>query len=33
VESSILQAMRYKEVVYTDFELFKEWVNEKFHNS
>jgi len=33
VESSILQVMRYKEVVYTDFELFKEWVNEKFHNS
>jgi len=33
VESSILQAMRYKEVVYTDYELFKEWVNEKFNKS
>ena len=30
IESAILQAMRYKEIVYLDYELFKEWVEEKF---
>lgn len=29
VESTILQAMAYKKLVYTDFKLFKEWVAEK----
>ncbi|MGY3188304.1 DUF2252 domain-containing protein [Lysinibacillus sp. TE18511] len=31
VESAILQAMRYKEIVYSDFELFKELVKERFN--
>lgn len=28
--STILQAMSYKELVYSDYELFKEWVDHKF---
>lgn len=29
LESTVLQAMAYKKLVYTDFELFKDWVTEK----
>ncbi|EON73679.1 DUF2252 domain-containing protein [Lysinibacillus sphaericus] len=32
IESTILQAMRYKEIVYADYELFKTWVEEKFED-
>ncbi|WP_155592615.1 DUF2252 domain-containing protein [Lysinibacillus cavernae] len=31
VEHTILQAMSYKEMVYTDFDLFKNWVEVKFN--
>ncbi|WP_274520155.1 DUF2252 family protein [Lysinibacillus parviboronicapiens] len=30
IESTILQAMHYKEIVYADYELFNNWVAEKF---
>lgn len=30
IESTILQAMRYKEIVYADYELFTTWVDQKF---
>ena len=30
VESTVLQAMHYKQLVYTDFELFKEWAQAKY---
>ena len=30
IESTILQAMSYKELVYSDYELFKEWIDSKF---
>lgn len=30
IESTILQAMSYKELVYSDYELFKEWIDNKF---
>lgn len=31
IEHTILQAMSYKEIVYTDFSLFKDWVETKFN--
>ncbi|MEG0439883.1 MAG: DUF2252 family protein, partial [Solibacillus sp.] len=31
IESVTLQAMHYKELVYSDFELFKDWVNDTFN--
>ena len=31
IEHTILQAMSYKEIVYTDFGLFKDWVETKFN--
>ncbi|MEG0472824.1 MAG: DUF2252 family protein, partial [Solibacillus sp.] len=31
IESITLQAMHYKELVYSDYELFKEWVNDTFN--
>lgn len=30
IEHTILQAMSYKETVYTDYDLFKNWVETKF---